>query len=120
MPRRPVDRPAARGPTLRPARVPALADPRQDARALADACERLGLALDDARRERLLAYCALLSKWNAVYNLTAIRDTREMLVQHLFYGLAIVPPLAAHGLRDGAVCVDLGSGAALPGVVIPP
>lgn len=118
MPRRPADRPAARDPTPRSNRAPAPADPRQDARALADACERLGLELDVARRDKLLAYCALLSKWNAVYNLTAIRDARAMLVQHLFDCLAIIPLLAAHGLRDGAVVVDVGSGAGLPGVVI--
>jgi len=95
--------------------------------ALDDAARALGLALDDTQRERLLAYVAMLRKWNAVYNLTAIRDPRAILVQHLFDCLAIVPalraaPLAHQGVADllapGAVVLDVGAGGGLPGVVL--
>jgi 16S rRNA (guanine527-N7)-methyltransferase len=89
-----------------------------DADALRDACDELGLALDAQGLRKLVDYCTLLRKWNAVYNLTAIRDPGAMLVQHLFDCLAVLPPLAAEGLRDGAVVLDVGSGAGLPGVVI--
>lgn len=88
-------------------------------RALDDALAALGLELDAGARARLLDYLALLVKWSAVYNLTAIRDPRAMLVQHLFDCLAIVPVLRARGLLDdGAVVLDVGSGAGLPGAVI--
>ncbi|PMS37583.1 16S rRNA m(7)G-527 methyltransferase [Trinickia symbiotica] len=75
----------------------------------------LGIALSDEQVERLLDYVALLAKWNTVYNLTAIRDPRQMLVQHILDSLSIVPHLAA---REGATILDVGSGGGLPGIVL--
>lgn len=92
-------------------------DPACERDALRDAGLALSLALDDEAQRRLLEYLALLRKWNAVYNLTAIRDPQAMLVQHLFDCLAIVPPLQPH-LTAGATVIDVGSGGGLPGVVL--
>ncbi len=79
-------------------------------RRLADGIAALGLALDTAQQERLLAYLALLVKWNKAYNLTAIRDPLEMVTKHLLDSLAVLPHL--HGAR----VLDVGSGAGLPGI----
>jgi 16S rRNA (guanine527-N7)-methyltransferase len=74
-------------------------------------------------QSRLLAYLRLIAQWNAVYNLTAIRDPAEMLVQHLIDSLGAVGPLQRHlaarpvGAAAARV-LDVGSGAGLPGVVI--
>lgn len=77
----------------------------------------LGLGLSAAQVEQLLAYLALLAKWNRVYNLTAVRDPADMVSQHLVDSLAAVPALARHlGGEPGRV-LDVGSGAGLPGVV---
>jgi 16S rRNA (guanine527-N7)-methyltransferase len=94
--------------------------PVDEAGALARAATELGLALDPLQQRQLLDYCALLRKWNAVYNLTAVRDPAAMLVQHLFDCLAILPPLRQppDRLADGAVVLDVGSGGGLPGVVL--
>jgi 16S rRNA (guanine527-N7)-methyltransferase len=70
----------------------------------------LGLAFDEAAIERLLAYVELLERWNAAYNLTAVRDPAEMVTRHLIDSLAIVPHV------QGATLADLGSGAGLPGI----
>ena len=70
----------------------------------------LGLALDDASIERLLAYVALLEQWNAAYNLTAVRDPNEMVTRHLLDSLAVAPHV------HGTTLADLGSGAGLPGI----
>ena len=93
------------------------ADPGQDRDALRAAAADLSLALDDTAQARLLGYLALLRKWNAVYNLTAIRDPQAMLVQHLFDCLAVVPALQPYLVAGGTV-VDVGSGGGLPGVVL--
>lgn len=89
---------------------------------LRDGLARLHLVLDDATVGRLLDYLALLGKWNAVYNLTAIRDPHAMLVQHLLDSLAIVPTLQARlrpARADAAwLVVDVGSGGGLPGIVL--
>lgn len=59
----------------------------------------------------LLAYLALLLRWNTTYNLTAIREPREMLVKHVFDSLAMAPHV-----RGLATLADLGTGPGLPGL----
>lgn len=59
-------------------------------------------------------YLDLLEKWNAAYNLTAVRGRAAMEVEHILDSLAIVPHI---GLRAGTV-VDVGTGAGLPGMVL--
>lgn len=76
----------------------------------------LKLDLDARQRRQLLDYVALLGKWNAVYNLTAIREPRQMLIQHVLDSLSVVPPLAQAGLS--ADVLDVGSGGGLPGIVL--
>ncbi len=76
----------------------------------------LALPLTDHDRRRLLDYLALLSKWNAVYNLTAVRDPAAMLTQHLLDCLAILEPLNRRGPYEQAI--DVGSGGGLPGVIL--
>ncbi|WP_233832908.1 16S rRNA (guanine(527)-N(7))-methyltransferase RsmG [Paraburkholderia sp. ZP32-5] len=82
---------------------------------LADGVRELGLELNDAQQHKLLDYVALLAKWNAVYNLTAIRDPRQMLIQHILDSLSIVPHLAPLGPSS---VLDVGSGGGLPGIVL--
>jgi 16S rRNA (guanine527-N7)-methyltransferase len=77
----------------------------------------LGLDLQPQQSSRLLKYLALLSQWGRVYNLTAIRDPREGLTQHLLDCLAVVPPLRRQCPAGGRL-LDVGSGAGLPGLVI--
>jgi 16S rRNA (guanine527-N7)-methyltransferase len=61
---------------------------------------------------RLLDYLSLLERWNATYNLTAVRDPMEMVTRHLLDSLAILP------FVQGATLADLGTGPGLPGVVL--
>jgi len=68
---------------------------------------------DQSMRERLAAYLDLLAKWNRVYNLTAVRDRREMDVQHVEDALAILPWLPD---RAGLRVLDVGSGGGVPGI----
>ncbi len=78
----------------------------------------LAVPLSAAQADTLIAYLAMLQRWNSTYNLTAVRDPAQMLTQHLADCLAIIQPFrrlcgaAAHRL------LDVGSGSGLPGVVI--
>jgi len=87
----------------------------------------MGVPLSDTQATALLAYMALIQKWNKVYNLTAVRDAPAMLTHHLLDSLAVIAPLRSQlqTLRSDAVdaakpvrLLDVGSGAGLPGVVI--
>jgi 16S rRNA (guanine527-N7)-methyltransferase len=80
------------------------------------AAAQLGLNLSDHQLDQLLAYLALLQKWNKVYNLTAVRDPAQMLSHHLIDSLSALPPLLRHGAP--ARLMDVGAGGGLPGVVI--
>ncbi len=83
-------------------------------------------ALDAMARSRLIDYVGLIAQWNAVYNLTAVRDPADMLAQHIFDSLAVVTPMrgqltktqAPEPSAAGQRVLDVGSGAGLPGVVI--
>jgi 16S rRNA (guanine527-N7)-methyltransferase len=78
------------------------------------------LSLDLAALDRLIAYLRLLQRWNATYNLTAVRDPAQMVVQHLADCLAVVGPLRRQWGPEpaGRRILDVGSGGGLPGVVL--
>ncbi|WML89783.1 16S rRNA (guanine(527)-N(7))-methyltransferase RsmG [Thiothrix lacustris] len=65
----------------------------------------------DAHETQLLnRYLQLLQRWNKVYNLTAVRDPAEMQSLHIADSISVAPYLR------GETCLDVGSGAGLPGI----
>ena len=82
-------------------------------RALAGGVAALGLDIDTAAQTKLLAYLALLDKWNRTHNLSAIREPERMVTHHLLDALATLRHLPqAATLR----LIDVGSGGGLPGL----
>ena len=79
---------------------------------LAQGLAALGLTIPAAAQEQLIGYLSLLHKWNAAYNLTAVRGKERMLTHHLLDCLAVMPHL------PGGNWVDVGSGAGLPGIPV--
>src|SRR5450830_1157788 len=80
---------------------------------LAAGATALGLTLSEKQQHKLLAYLALMAKWNRTYNLTALRDPAQMMSHHLLDSLAAVNAF------DGATNVlDVGAGGGLPGIVL--
>ena len=70
----------------------------------------LGLALPPAAQQKLLAYAALLYKWNRTYSLTALREQDKAVSHHLLDSLAVLPFVPAGTL------LDVGSGGGMPGI----
>ncbi|NYT61463.1 16S rRNA (guanine(527)-N(7))-methyltransferase RsmG [Alcaligenaceae bacterium] len=88
---------------------------------LVAAALELNLELGMEQADTLLAYMAQLQRWNRTYNLTALREPDQMLVQHLFDSLSVVVPLTEILDKNTVLnpcIVDVGSGAGLPGVVL--
>lgn len=72
--------------------------------------DSLGVALSARQQEQLQQYMQLMQRWNKVYNLTAVRDPQQMLPLHLWDSLSVA------ALVRGDNCLDVGSGAGLPGI----
>lgn len=70
----------------------------------------LGIALPDAAQRKLLAYVALLQKWNKTFALTALRDPAKAVSHHLLDSLAVLPYVTQDSL------LDVGSGGGQPGI----
>jgi len=80
---------------------------------IAEGLAAMGIDLPEDPRARLAAHLELIAKWNRVHNLTAVRETTQMVVLHLLDSLSVLPHL------EGAkTIVDVGSGPGLPGIPI--
>lgn len=72
-----------------------------------------GVALTREQEERFDSYCRLLLEWNEKMNLTAIREPEGVLIKHFIDSLAL---LKYAELPQGAVVIDVGTGAGFPGI----
>ncbi|WP_407411493.1 16S rRNA (guanine(527)-N(7))-methyltransferase RsmG [Acinetobacter sp.] len=79
---------------------------------LQQGAQALGLNLSEEALNLLLKYQDALVLWNKAYNLTAIRDPKEMLVKHLLDSLSIL-----NDLPQGRL-LDIGTGGGMPGMII--
>lgn len=79
---------------------------------LARGISQLGIEVVPEVQQKMLAYLALLQKWNKVYSLTAIHQSEQMVSHHLLDSLAVLPHLWP------SRWLDVGSGAGLPGLVL--
>jgi 16S rRNA (guanine527-N7)-methyltransferase len=79
---------------------------------LLEAAEKMSVGLSAQQQDKLLEYLALFARWNAAYNLSAIRDPAQMLERHIIDSLSVVNLCGA----DTDPLIDVGSGGGLPGV----
>jgi 16S rRNA (guanine527-N7)-methyltransferase len=78
---------------------------------IAEGLAAMGIDLPAPARARLAQHLELIAKWNRVHNLTAVRETEQMVVLHLLDSLAALPHL------EGAETIlDVGTGPGLPGI----
>jgi 16S rRNA (guanine527-N7)-methyltransferase len=77
---------------------------------LRDAAAEIGVALDAAQLAQLRAYEDEVLRWNRAINLVARADSARFRPRHLLDSLSLVP------LVRGQHCIDLGTGAGLPGL----
>lgn len=68
------------------------------------------ITLSDHQKQQLVGYVDMLNKWNKAYNLTSVRDPKEMLVRHIMDSIVVEPSL------EGERFIDVGTGPGLPGI----
>lgn len=86
----------------------------------------MSVVLDDGQIEKLLAYVREFEKWNKAYNLSAVRDIRQMVARHLLDSLSVVPWFQSGKVHSekfsgekkisAARVIDVGTGGGLPGI----
>lgn len=75
--------------------------------------QSLPFAVDGAQRDAMLRYLDLLNRWNAVHNLTAVRDPVRQVSVHILDSLSVLPHLG----ENCRYLADIGSGAGLPALL---
>src|SRR5690606_12332902 len=79
----------------------------------------MSLDLQPTAQSLLIDYVLLLDKWNKAFNLSAIRDPREMLPRHLLDSLTPVAAIRDYQSTKGKeqlTILDVGTGPGLPGI----
>lgn len=90
-----------------------------DQQLLEEGIAQLRLGLNTEQHAQLFKYGQLIQKWNRVYNLTAIRNNRELVTHHLLDSLAVLPEISfALQATPKPGILDVGAGAGLPGLVL--
>jgi 16S rRNA (guanine527-N7)-methyltransferase len=77
---------------------------------LLNGAEKLDLNLSNPQIDALLGYLSLMHKWNKAYNLTSVRDPKEMLQKHILDSLAVASYIHSKSY------IDVGTGPGLPGI----
>ena len=62
----------------------------------------------ESQFSKLKQYVELLARWNKTYNLTSVREVKDMIPLHIFDSLVVADFII------GENCLDVGSGAGLP------
>lgn len=73
-------------------------------------CRQMNLRSEKEWQTKIIAYCALLQKWNKAYNLIGDSTEQEILKRHILDSLSIVPFINETNI------LDVGTGAGLPGI----
>lgn len=76
----------------------------------------MSVALSESQIEKLLVYVREFEKWNKAYNLSAVRDIRQMVARHLLDSLSVVPWFNGDKKFSATRVIDVGTGGGLPGI----
>lgn len=77
---------------------------------LAHLLSQTELEVNVEQRKQLVGFVTMLDKWNKAYNLTSVRDPKEMLVKHILDSIVVSPYL------QGKRFIDVGTGPGIPGI----
>jgi 16S rRNA (guanine527-N7)-methyltransferase len=77
---------------------------------LQNSLEKCDLVVTQQQQQQLINYVLLMHKWNKTYNLTSVRDPRQMVIKHIIDSIVVAPFL------ENVCYIDVGTGPGLPGI----
>ncbi len=77
---------------------------------LIEGCKNLDIKLSAQQVQNIAKFLVDLQKWNKTFNLTAVRNPRDMIINH------ILDSFSLNKYISGNTILDVGSGAGLPGL----
>lgn len=77
--------------------------------------DQTDLTVSEQQIDLLVGYVERLDKWNKAYNLTSVRDPKQMLVKHIVDSL-VVSPYLSKTPNSNRKFIDVGTGPGLPGM----
>ena len=80
--------------------------------------EELGISIDERILSSLDLYYKNLIEWNAVMNLTAITEEKDVYEKHFLDSLTITKIVSRETLDQGCTLLGMGTGAGFPGLPI--
>jgi 16S rRNA (guanine527-N7)-methyltransferase len=78
---------------------------------LYEGASRLGVELSDKELSLFIRYLDELKLWNRKINLTGLTNDRDIITNHFLDSIS-----ASHFVGEGALLLDIGSGAGFPGI----
>jgi 16S rRNA (guanine527-N7)-methyltransferase len=84
-----------------------------DMRVLIDGCSQMEMEISPDQVSLFRKYLDLLLEWNKKFNLTAITEPKDIIVQHF---LDSISSLKLKQLKESSRILDMGSGAGFPGI----
>jgi 16S rRNA (guanine527-N7)-methyltransferase len=77
---------------------------------LKNSLKKCELTVTEDQQLQLIRYVLMMHKWNKAYNLTSIRDPKNMVIKHVIDSIVVAPFL------DKIYYIDVGTGPGLPGI----
>ncbi len=74
--------------------------------------KEIGVVINKEQEEQFSSFLTLLQEWNSKVNLTAIRETEDIITKHFIDSLSLLKYLPKKKIR----LVDIGTGAGFPGI----
>ncbi|MGI6537452.1 MAG: 16S rRNA (guanine(527)-N(7))-methyltransferase RsmG [Caldicoprobacterales bacterium] len=80
---------------------------------LLEGSQKMNIDMKSEQLKLFDSYLNLLLEWNQKFNLTAIKDPREILVQHFLDSISL---LKLGIIQEDSKVLDMGAGAGFPGI----
>jgi 16S rRNA (guanine527-N7)-methyltransferase len=77
---------------------------------LQNCLKKCELIVTEEQQLQLIRYVLMMHKWNKAYNLTSVREPRQMVIKHIVDSIVVAPFL------DKVHYIDVGTGPGLPGI----